>query len=120
MLKLCYVACALVLFNLYTAAINGDKTVLLPANIAVYFIKVIFISPLIGFALGIPALLAAASVNAVLGVFAVGALRLSNRRKKEEDTIIQIGTTIGICHLSFFIGETILGVSGVVACVVTG
>ena len=39
---------ALVLFNMYFTALQGNTDALLPGNVVIYFIKVIIISPLLG------------------------------------------------------------------------
>ena len=98
-------ASAIVLFNLYGSALGGDQAALDPGAVITYFVKVIFISPLLG--LG-------------LGGCAVIAFKYCNRRKKEEDVTIQVCITIGLAFLSFFIGESIVHVSGVVCCVISG
>ena len=96
---------ALVLFNLYYMALEGSKQVLEPGNVIVYFIKVIFISPLLGF---------------LFGLISVLGISVANRRLREEDKTIQMSITISCAYLSFFFGEYVLGISGVIACCVAG
>ena len=42
--------------------------------------------------------------------------RTANHRLKEEDTIVQMATTICCAYLSFFVAEYVVGVSGVICC----
>jgi NhaP-type Na+/H+ or K+/H+ antiporter len=86
---------ALVLFDAVT---TPDYST--PLEIVIYFIKVIFISPLLGFALGLGAIFI---------------LRVANRRVSHEDKTIQIAVTIGCAYSSFFIGQYVLNVSGVIS-----
>ena len=96
---------ALVFFNLYYMALSGDQQVLEPGNVIVYLIKVITLSPLLGFLMGFVS---------VLGI------SVANRRLKEEDKTIQMSITITCAYLSFFFAEYILDVSGVIACCTAG
>jgi NhaP-type Na+/H+ or K+/H+ antiporter len=95
---------ALVLYNLLFTLLkvhNTHNKDIEPLNVFLYFLKVIFISPLLGLAFGVGSL-----------VF----LSLANRRMHEEDTTVQMAVTICCAYLSFFVGEEILGVSGVITC----
>eukprot|EP01034_Spumella_vulgaris_P023864 gene23864-30140_t len=99
---------ALVLYNLlFTLIRNGDSSEqsITVTQVVVYFARVIVISPLLGLAFGFGAL------------FFVG---LANRRMLEGDTTIQMAVTICCAYLSFFVGEAVLHVSGVICCVVAG
>eukprot|EP01041_Mallomonas_annulata_P003036 gene3036-5952_t len=93
---------ALVLFNLffdkllYESKLNYD----IPSAI-LYFIRVLFISPLVGIALGL---------GTVFG------LAMASRRLNTEDVTIQVALTICCAYLSFFVGEYMLHVSGVLCC----
>jgi NhaP-type Na+/H+ or K+/H+ antiporter len=74
-------------------------------SIVTYFVKVLFISPLLGFALG-------------LGCVYV--LAITRRRLDPEDNIIQVAITISTAYLSFFIAQYTLGVSGILCCCAAG
>lgn len=91
---------ALVLFDAVT---TPDYST--PKEIAIYFIKVIFISPLLGIALGLGAIFI---------------LRVANRRVSHQDKTIQIAITIGCAYSSFFIGQYVLNVSGVISTCAAG
>lgn len=96
---------ALVLFNLYYMALAGDKQVLDPGNVILYLLKVVTVSPLLGF---------------IMGFVSVLGISVANRRLKEEDKTIQMSITVTCAYLSFFFGEYLLGVSGVIACCAAG
>jgi NhaP-type Na+/H+ or K+/H+ antiporter len=74
-------------------------------SIVTYFVKVLFISPLLGFALG-------------LGCVYV--LAITRRRLDPEDNIIQVAITISTAYLSFFIAQYTLEVSGILCCCAAG
>ena len=93
---------ALVLYNLLYGLIDAHSTGMFTAmDVLVYFVRVIFISPLLGGA---------------FGAVAVACLSLANRRMKEEDTTIQMAITIVCAYLSFFSAERFFHVSGVISC----
>jgi NhaP-type Na+/H+ or K+/H+ antiporter len=71
----------------------------------IYFIRVIFISPLIGIALG-------------LGNIAL--LHMFQQKISVTDIYIQIVSTVICAYLTFFIAHYILGVSGIIACCAAG
>eukprot|EP01034_Spumella_vulgaris_P023862 gene23862-30138_t len=100
-------ATALILYNILYTMIKIDHTAndVSPLSIVLYLLRVVFISPLLGLAFGFGAL------------FFVG---LANRRMLEGDTTIQMAVTICCAYLSFFVGEAVLNVSGVICCVVAG
>lgn len=98
---------ALVLYNLFYSRLlieEGDiesDTL----SIFVYFIKVIFISPLLGFA---------------FGLVVVAGFALTNQSTNHVDIVIQQALTLTCAYLSFFIAEYSLGVSGVLCCCSAG
>ena len=98
-------ATALVLFNAVAKESVGPNYGSVSLNLFVYFVRVIFISPLIGFALGIGAVICIRSVN---------------RRVEDEDTTIQIAVTIACAYISFFLAQYVVGVSGVISCCAAG
>ena len=73
--------------------------------VTMYFVKVIFISPLVG---------------AAIGHATVLALTYLNRKVNSEDGTLQMTLTITSAYLTFFIGQYLLKVSGPIACVVGG
>ena len=99
-------AAGLVLFgiigNKKANSLGGDATVL---AFVVYFVRVIFISPLLG---------------AALGFAATFCLRCFDRRLKSEDSTMQVATTVVCAYLSFFIAQYNVGVSGVISCCAAG
>ncbi len=93
---------ALVLFNLlYALVATHPADNVTPINIFIYFVKVIFISPLVG---------------GGFGLIALSCMRIANRRMKEEDTTIQMAITLSCAYLSFFVAEHLVHVSGVISC----
>lgn len=50
----------------------------------------------------------------------ISCLRLTDRRVSEEDTTIQVAVTICTAYISFFVGQYIVGVSGVICCCFAG
>lgn len=96
---------ALVLFNMYLQAFEGHPEILEPRNVIEYFAKVVFISPLLGFAMGLAA---------------VFCLSLVNRRLDDLDKILQAAITIATAYITFFTGEYIVKVSGVITCCAAG
>jgi len=100
-------ATALVLYNLLFSLIAvGNKSVEISVKgVIVYFLEVVFISPLIGAAFGFGS------------VFCIGLL---NHRMRKEDTIMQISVTMCCAYLSFFVAEYSLEVSGVLSCCTAG
>lgn len=99
---------ALVLYNMLYSTLKLHPTAeeaLTTGNIIVYFLRVIILSPLVGCA---------------FGLLSVGLLSLANRRMEVGDSIIQLAVTLSCAYLSFFIGEHVLGVSGVITCCTAG
>jgi NhaP-type Na+/H+ or K+/H+ antiporter len=96
---------ALVLFNMYYLALKGFEAALDPGNVIAYFLKVIFVSPIFGM---------------LMGGVTVGGISIANRRLEKEDKTIQMSLTIVCAYLSFFVGEEVLGVSGVICCCAAG
>ena len=93
-------ASALVLFD---ALMSKDYDT--PSAITIYFVRVMFISPIVG---------------ALLGLLCVLALRLLNRRVSHDDCTMQMALTLCCAYISFFLGQYILKVSGVISCVTAG
>lgn len=81
---------------------GGNSTI---AAFALYFLKVLTISPALGAALGFAATLC---------------MKFFDRRLKSLDSTCQVVVTIVCAYLSFFIAEYILHVSGVVSCCTAG
>ena len=97
---------ALVLFNLFYDKLLIDPVLDFSTVDAVsYFIKVVFISPLVGMAFGF---------GTVIG------LSYSNRRLNTNDVTIQVALTFCCAYLSFFVGEFLLHVSGVLCTCTAG
>lgn len=98
-------ATALVLFNVFLAGQLKHGEVKTPFDVFIYFIEVIFISPAVG---------------AAMGCLAVLVTNLASRKFKEEDSIVQIAVPICCAYLSFFVGEFVLHVSGILCCCSAG
>jgi len=100
-------ATALVLYNMFfsTIAIANSRIEFSPKGIGIYFLQIVFISPLIGMAFGLGS------------VCCIGFL---NRRMQREDTIMHISVSLCCAYLSFFVAELTLGVSGVLSCCTAG
>ena len=97
---------ALVLFNLFFDSLRIiSQHNFNELGIAIYFIKVLIISPLLGAALG-------------LGTIAI--MRLATNRMKSDDTIIQVSLSLCCAYMSFFIAENLVHVSGVICCCTAG
>lgn len=96
---------ALVLFNMYYIALQGQTSILQPGNVVLYFLKVIFVSPIVG---------------ALMGLLSVAGISYANRRSGEDDRTIQMSITLCCAYISFFIAEYIIGVSGVICCCTAG
>eukprot|EP01039_Chlorochromonas_danica_P001449 gene1449-1574_t len=96
---------ALVLYNLLYTLIKNPSESFTAVDVVVYFVKVIFVSPLLGMAMAAVALFF---------------LIIANRRLKEEDSVIQLAITICCAYLTFFIAEYEVGVSGVISCCAAG
>lgn len=91
---------AIVLFDALTSLEYST-----PKDIVVFFIKVLFISPLLGLALG-------------LGCIAI--LRIADRRVSHDDNTVQIAATIACAYVSFFLAQFVLDVSGVISTITSG
>ncbi len=98
---------ALVLYNLFFSLIAKDDPLASVSadSVAIYFTNVIFISPFVGFAFGL----------ATAALFS-----LVNKRTKADDVTIQVVLSLTCAYLSFFVGEYILEVSGVLTCCAAG
>ncbi len=99
---------ALVLFNLFFNALKQHPdtvTFSSAGSIAVYFVRILLLSPLVGVSLGL--------ASCYLISFA-------SRRLNSEDVLVQVVLTISCAYLSFFIGEHFLHVSGVLTCIFSG
>ena len=97
---------ALVLYNLFAMAISktgeGGMSSL---NVLIYFIRVIFISPLLG---------------ASFGLLTIFSFNIINRRSKADDVTVQVALSLCCAYLSFFVGEYVVHVSGVLTCCAAG
>jgi NhaP-type Na+/H+ or K+/H+ antiporter len=97
---------ALVLFGIIGSksanSLQGTATVY---AFAIYFIRVLFISPTVG---------------AAIGFAATFCMRFFDRRLKSADLTIQPSITIICAYLSFFIAQYNLQVSGVISCCAAG
>ena len=82
-----------------------DGSLIGTGNIVVYCLKVLFLSPILGIA---------------LGLLTVICLRFPDRRVNKTDIVIQIAISISCAYLSFYIGEGVLHLSGVLTCVSAG
>ena len=91
---------ALVLFEVLTS----DKLKSASA-IAMYFVKVCFVSPLIGLS---------------CGLLTVVCLSQLTRRHSREDRVLQIVLTVTCGYISFFLAQYVVEVSGVIACCSAG
>ena len=91
---------ALILYNYFSMSLKSSQ-VMSPGEVVVYAIKIIFISPLIGLAMGLGTIVA---------------FSLANDRMRPEDVTVQVSMTICCAYLSFFIAEELVGVSGIIAC----
>lgn len=92
---------ALVLYNLLFGLLVRNAAPVTVELVAVYFVKVIIISPLLGIAMGLVAL------------YCIG---MANNRLSEDDTSIQMAITLCCAYLTFFVAEYQVGVSGVICC----
>ncbi len=95
---------ALVLYTLFYQLVQDGQS-LSVGEIIIYAIRVIFISPLIGFAVGF------------VSIIVIG---LADKKGFEEDVTIQLGITFCCAYFSFYIAQRVLGVSGVIACCTAG
>eukprot|EP01041_Mallomonas_annulata_P008243 gene8243-16953_t len=98
---------ALVLFDLFytrLSILNSD-TYNSISSIIFYFSRVLILSPLVGISLGLAT---------------VCGLSFANRRISNDDITVQVALTICCAYLSFFIGEYVLDVSGVLCCCTAG
>lgn len=99
-------AMALVLYTIFMAGVLVDESAMTSYDILIYSLKVIFISPLVGFAFGL--------VSLAL-VFPV-----SRDKSREEYSVIKIIIPICAAYLSFFVGNYILEDSGILCVYCTG
>jgi NhaP-type Na+/H+ or K+/H+ antiporter len=97
---------ALILYTLFYELLSINSNGHLdPGETAIYFIKVLIISPLLGVVMGMVSLL-------IIG--------LANMKNREEDTTIQLAITFICAYLSFYVAQRVLDVSGIIACVISG
>lgn len=98
-------AAALVLFNsFFNQLLTHPHDQYSAENAPVYYSKVFFLSPILGF---------------IVGFCTVACLRIADRKLNSPDVTIQVALTICAAYLSFYIGEHTFHASGVVTCVVT-
>ena len=86
----------------YGTLANGDDGVIYWGKIVEFFLRMSVAGPLVG---------------VVIGLFAYWWMANATRKHSESDGIIQLSITVLTAYLSFFIGESECGVSGVLACV---
>lgn len=98
-------ATALVLFNIFMPMETIDSESTAKLDVFLYFLKLIFVSPIAG---------------VVMGVAAVFATNMASRHYKEDDHAIQIAIPLCCAYLSFIIGEHLLKVSGILCCCSAG
>ncbi len=96
---------ALVLYNLLFQVFVKDAKPLQPLYVFVYFLRVIVVSPLLG---------------AAIGAASLFLLQLATRESSEDDNIMQVIITVCCAYSSFFIGERVMEVSGVITCCSAG
>ena len=96
---------ALVLYSFLFSLIEVDAVAITPVSVIIYFLKVVFISPLLGIAFGIGALVS---------------MSYFQRRMEGEDKTMQIAITLCCAYLSFFTAQYNLSVSGVICCCTAG
>eukprot|EP00746_Dinoflagellata_sp_MGD_P144133 gnl/MRDRNA2_/MRDRNA2_76888_c1_seq2.p1 gnl/MRDRNA2_/MRDRNA2_76888_c1~~gnl/MRDRNA2_/MRDRNA2_76888_c1_seq2.p1 ORF type:complete len:690 (+),score=116.84 gnl/MRDRNA2_/MRDRNA2_76888_c1_seq2:109-2070(+) len=108
---------AVVIFNIVNAIMLdqfGDKEALSSIganeqvtawNILLYFLRMAVAGPLVGLFCG------------MLSLFFI---HKAARKTSHVDPIVQFAVTLSCAYLSFFVGEEIFGVSGVLACVTAG
>eukprot|EP00746_Dinoflagellata_sp_MGD_P084609 gnl/MRDRNA2_/MRDRNA2_33566_c0_seq1.p1 gnl/MRDRNA2_/MRDRNA2_33566_c0~~gnl/MRDRNA2_/MRDRNA2_33566_c0_seq1.p1 ORF type:complete len:632 (-),score=76.78 gnl/MRDRNA2_/MRDRNA2_33566_c0_seq1:723-2618(-) len=105
---------SVVLFNIFNAMMIGTKDALAAIGasdgvnggvVLLYFLRMAFG----GVALG-----------ALFGIAAAFAIGKASSKTSHGDSIVQFAITLCCAYLSFFVGEHLLGVSGVLACVVSG
>ena len=98
---------SLVLFNLFlnSLAKTKDETFMGVGNVTSYCFQIIFLSPLLGIG---------------MGLITVVCLKFANKRVLESDTVVQIAVTICCAYLSFYVGEGVFYLSGVLCCVSSG
>ena len=92
-------AMALLLYTIFLSGLTVDSTMLTAQEIFVYTLKVIFISPLVGFAFG--------ALSLIL------LFPMSTNKAREELSVINIIIPICAAYLSFFVGNFMLEDSGV-------
>lgn len=98
-------AAALVLFNsFFNQLLTHPHDEYSAENAPIYYSKVFFLSPVLGF---------------LIGFITVACLRIADRKLNSPDVTVQVALTICAAYLSFYIGEHTFHASGVVTCVVT-
>jgi sodium/hydrogen exchanger 10/11 len=98
-------ASALVMFNIFAPGIDVGGSPMNVKEAAVYLVKVLFISPVVGCLIGLG------------GVIATSA---TSRHYKEDHVIVQIAVPICCAYLSFYVGEEMLQISGIITCCAAG
>mmetsp|Transcript_34286 Transcript_34286/g.90491 ORF Transcript_34286/g.90491 Transcript_34286/m.90491 type:complete len:1524 (-) Transcript_34286:311-4882(-) len=88
--------------NFYGTLAEGDVGQIYWGNIIEFFLRMSVAGPLVGVA---------------IGLLAYWWMSNATRKHSESDGIIQLSITVLTAYLSFFIGESECGVSGVLACV---
>ena len=100
-------ATALLMYSIFLSAEFKDsfQVTYTVATGTIYTIKVIFISPLIGLA---------------IGAISVALVYLMLDKHNEEYTILRIIIPISATFISFIIANYIVGVSGIISCIFSG
>jgi NhaP-type Na+/H+ or K+/H+ antiporter len=99
-------ATSLVLFTIFYELLKIEKEFTVTIGFIVrYAVKVLIVSPLIGF---------------IFGGIAIVLIGMADMRHKEEDTTIQLAITFCCAYFSFYVAQRVLLVSGVLACVMAG
>ena len=113
--KLKYIITSEALFNdamalcLYTIFLSGeliDSSFMSPLEIFLYSFKVVLISPLLGIAFGFGSLFLC--------------IKASGDEYNDDYTIVKIIMPICAAYLSFFVGQYVLEVSGILSCYCAG
>ena len=98
---------ALVLFHLFVNSLltSPNDRFYSTADIVFYFFTQLVVSSLLGAAIGVG------------GLFGIS---LGTQPSKAEDNTIQLATTICTAYISFFVGEYVLHLNGVLCCCASG
>jgi NhaP-type Na+/H+ or K+/H+ antiporter len=98
-------ASALISFAIFSPRHDVGGAPMSPTEAVVYLVKVIIISPIVG---------------GLIGLAGVIATSLTTRLYKEEHVVIHIAIPFCCAYLSFYVGQQILLISGIIACCTAG